>query len=101
LRAPPASSLFPYTTLFRSHVAAPRVERDGQPLLRIRQQRQRAQERRPLADVAAVTPTVDETVEGGGRALRERHQQRDANDVIDRSEEHTSELQSRGHLVCR
>src|SRR5215208_7473578 len=56
IRRPPRSTLFPYTTLFRS--------------------------------VRATGPWISP----GSRGARP---------VTDRSEEHTSELQSRGHLVCR
>src|SRR5258706_7016598 len=60
IRRPPRSTLFPYTTLFRSHRAQPaRVQRHPHP-------------------ARVVGP-------GGG----------------DRSEEHTSELQSLTNLVCR
>src|SRR5207253_9914234 len=65
IRRPPRSTLFPYTTLFRSR---PRYAR--------------AQSRNSLRRSARPDPT--------SRADRRR-----------RSEEHTSELQSRGHLVCR
>src|SRR3989442_6325494 len=78
IRRPPRSTLFPYTTLFRS--LAPR----GYVVLR--------------------SYTARRTLE---RALRDRPdiivldaQLPDANGD-DRSEEHTSELQSRPHLVCR
>src|SRR3712207_7811433 len=73
IRRPPRSTLFPYTTLFRSS-AHPRAVRR--------------------------TPRCAATVEGrrlwqetfpGGREADDRH----------RSEEHTSELQSRQYLVCR
>src|SRR3989442_1839371 len=70
IRRPPRSTLFPYTTLFRSHVnliddvhAVPAVRRRGPDGLA------------HLADVVHA--------------------------VAGRSEEHTSELQSRPHLVCR
>src|SRR5437870_11141264 len=64
LRRPPRSTLFPYTTLFRSSLwRLQRAELVGN---------RRAQ---------------------GGAAGKERRRCR--------SEEHTSELQSRGHLVCR
>src|SRR5258705_2014772 len=64
IRRPPRSTLFPYTTLFRS------VERVLP----------RRQEARVTEDAIVVIPT-----DPGG----------------DRSEEHTSELQSLRHLVCR
>src|SRR5687768_17959309 len=69
-RRPPRSTLFPYTTLFRSQPAACRESTSHQ----------RATDRYAHGLPAVV------------RALRPR----DA-----RSEEHTSELQSRLHLVCR
>src|SRR3989442_7704483 len=59
IRRPPRSTLFPYTTLFRSVIASP---------------------------------------EGKGRAVGGAPSLLPAGD---RSEEHTSELQSRPHLVCR
>src|SRR5690349_23451549 len=66
IRRPPRSTLFPYTTLFRSI----RTDPGGrQPGLR--------------ADLAGPTDTVRRSEVGG------------------RSEEHTSELQSRRDLVCR
>src|SRR5690554_7557536 len=69
MRRPPRSTLFPYTTLFRSPRAHQvswceshdHVERPASP-----------------ADTSAAAPCIDV-----------------------RSEEHTSELQSRPHLVCR
>src|SRR2546429_5364733 len=69
IRRPPRSTLFPYTTLFRSH-----------ELEHLQQQRQSHQE--------------SAAAEQSG--LEARKQQLQA-----RSEEHTSELQSRLHLVCR
>src|SRR5258708_30443099 len=62
IRRPPRSTLFPYTTLFRSHVGHVRFARAEPKLL----------------------------------LLDRGHQQPD-----ERSEEHTSELQSPDHLVCR
>src|SRR3989449_3491400 len=59
IRRPPRSTLFPYTTLFRSKLKL-----------------------FPLADRVAIRP-MEET------------------ETMKRSEEHTSELQSRLHLVCR
>src|SRR5437870_8773486 len=63
IRHPPRSTLFPYTTLFRSHVLA-----------------------RGVASRIAAQQEHDVVVHHG---------------LERRSEEHTSELQSRGHLVCR
>src|SRR2546422_5810269 len=83
IRRPPRSTLFPYTTLFRSTRA---VERGDVPRsrLRLEQRRQGLLRRgRRQADVAVGQVVV--------RALA----------VVLRSEEHTSELQSRLHLVCR
>src|SRR2546422_6976586 len=75
IRRPPRSTLFPYTTLFRS---PPRMlERVGQPCQPAGPQRPRA--RLHLQE----------------RRRRPRH------GGLLRSEEHTSELQSRLHLVCR
>src|SRR3712207_6910682 len=80
IRRPPRSTLFPYTTLFRSvdaHVTA--VHRDRERLGR--------REPRPELPVDEQRPHVAE----GDLA----------DEVLDRSEEHTSELQSRQYLVCR
>src|SRR5690625_6835907 len=76
MRRPPTSPLFPYTTLFRSCPAGRRIT-----------VRKRPRARGPrttdiLADVGDIG-TCDPALRAG------------------RSEEHTSELQSRGHLVCR
>src|SRR5439155_27219318 len=70
IRRPPRSTLFPYTTLFRSA-----CESD-----------------RPGARQHAEPSSGQAGVQRGGRARWRAAQ---------RSEEHTSELQSRGHLVCR
>src|SRR3712207_8812639 len=83
IRRPPRSTLFPYTTLFRSRVlvAQPLDRRDLAAVARDRQQQ---------AGVGA--PPVDQ--DGAGPALA-------AVAPLLRSEEHTSELQSRQYLVCR
>src|SRR2546427_7606730 len=76
IRRPPRSTLFPYTTLFRSrgraagHRATPR-RRGGAPLAH-----RRGPARPPVGHGRGVERTV-------------------------RSEEHTSELQSQSNLVCR
>src|SRR5258708_27156361 len=79
IRRPPRSTLFPYTTLFRSARLAAR-----------RQGRQRAQQGCRRAHRGARPAPLD-------GLLRERL----LGDARVRSEEHTSELQSPDHLVCR
>src|SRR3712207_8313027 len=70
IRRPPRSTLFPYTTLFRSYLIRQTVEwnaeHNGEPI-----------ESRSLGDSPAVSL------------------------ILNRSEEHTSELKSRQYLVCR
>src|SRR5688572_31390241 len=75
IRRPPRSTLFPYTTLFRSAGQAGRVAQRG---IRRRAARPHGERRHPR----------------DGRALRRLPHTR-------RSEEHTSELQSQSNLVCR
>src|SRR3989449_2794252 len=81
IRRPPRSTLFPYTTLFRSREVLEEIRAEVSPA-------------KLVVSVAASVPTAFiETTLGTAvpvvRALAER------------SEEHTSELQSRLHLVCR
>src|SRR5258707_8448376 len=76
IRRPPRSTLFPYTTLFRSHALATHT-------LNIDF---RAPAQGPAARVA-----VELTADSALRLAQ----------AILRSEEHTSELQSRQYLVCR
>src|SRR2546422_2622300 len=79
IRRPPRSTLFPYTTLFRSR-----------------------RNRRGARDDARRGPRAlspcGETLEGAH--VLNSHELPDAK-LQERSEEHTSELQSRLHLVCR
>src|SRR5258708_29303385 len=77
IRRPPRSTLFPYTTLFRS---APPPEHCDARL---------ADDERPAC------------VAGGGRPRHRTHRLLCAGARRHRSEEHTSELQSPDHLVCR
>src|SRR3989442_1156501 len=78
IRRPPRSTLFPYTTLFRS------VDRDvGDPRAQARVIREGPFEPRLRQDGDAIP--------GRDPQLAQSH----------RSEEHTSELQSRPHIVCR
>src|SRR3989441_8044222 len=88
IRRPPRSTLFPYTTLFRS-LAVPVVEgrdRVGEDLERQRGDR-------------LIEALVPEAV-AEGREEQRRRLPRHAGDRH-RSEEHTSELQSLAYLVCR
>src|SRR2546422_2974476 len=91
IRRPPRSTLFPYTTLFRSTRGHARrlqlVRRPGPP------PPPRARSRRHVAPHPAVAR--------GGRLLHVAPGSRSGGAGRDRSEEHTSELQSRLHLVCR
>src|SRR2546422_7511757 len=75
IRRPPRSTLFPYTTLFRSRI----FSRGNQPL--------HSRGRRLHSSRARLAR---------GRAIT-----REPAALAKRSEEHTSELQSRLHLVCR
>src|SRR3712207_7535493 len=82
IRRPPRSTLFPYTTLFRSV-----------PLLDVEPEAVRPERPEgPLLDPAEDGPAV-------ARPLLRDHEALEADDT--RSEEHTSELQSRQYLVCR
>src|SRR3712207_8340015 len=89
IRRPPRSTLFPYTTLFRSPARGPGVE----PGPRRRRGGGRATGQQPrLVLVPAWTPARGPRVAGALPQPRRRGR---------RSEEHTSELQSRQYLVCR
>src|SRR3712207_8332358 len=93
IRRPPRSTLFPYTTLFRSY----RLQ--GAALLLHHDHVARPQDRRRDVVLAA----VEEEVPVRDELARLRPARREAHPVdhVVRSEEHTSELQSRQYLVCR
>src|SRR2546430_6819029 len=74
IRRPPRSTLFPYTTLFRSPGAVAAV------------------------GLRQIAVGVDRVVEGAPLILESGRRQRRSDA---RSEEHTSELQSQSNLVCR
>src|SRR3712207_8771243 len=76
IRRPPRSTLFPYTTLFRS---------------RSRATLPTGTTRSPMVEVTANTAACTSAAASG----------RQSTDRVWRSEEHTSELQSRQYLVCR
>src|SRR5438309_7197408 len=79
IRRPPRSTLFPYTTLFRSHIR-----------------------KRPALEAANL---IRQLQAGGFEVALHAHVhlpvRREPGGIHDRSEEHTSELQSQFHLVCR
>src|SRR3712207_9394486 len=100
IRRPPRSTLFPYTTLFRSGWSSTR--------------RPRRSSRTPRTSAPRSTSPASSGSRGGveervpeiPRPHRIKYQQelRDLEDAVlggIRSEEHTSELQSRQYLVCR
>src|SRR2546429_6447795 len=92
IRRPPRSTLFPYTTLFRS---APGEREDHA---------HHADPDDEVERVHARHREVEEEEEllGPGIGARQREAQAGHEAVLPlRSEEHTSELQSRLHLVCR
>src|SRR5436305_11238501 len=80
-RRPPRSTLFPYTTLFRSERGCAVEPADQQ-------------------EVDILEGLLEDI--GGSSTHSEAHQRHDLRELeAERSEEHTSELQSRPHLVCR
>src|SRR3712207_7398552 len=81
IRRPPRSTLFPYTTLFRSVMETGRKIYDGSPAQGTLVLRNRMQG-------GTATGGSDDAVQLAGVSFS-------------RSEEHTSELQSRQYLVCR
>src|SRR5262245_64951134 len=92
-RRPPSSPLFPYTTLFRSELAPRRPPRRGGGGRRRRRRLPRGARRRDLP--VSPPPTLGTWLSAvpadpTGPGL-----------FPPRSEEHTSELQSLRHLVCR
>src|SRR5439155_18594709 len=93
LPRPPRSTLFPYTTLFRSHGNRNRISDFGFRISDFKYH-------------AALSRRAGRIVQRTEKPLFAFQQRNDfllvpEMEVIARSEEHTSELQSRGHLVCR
>src|SRR3712207_9018856 len=89
IRRPPRSTLFPYTTLFRSAQHDPKGAQDRD-----------AEEHAPHSPEQ---PAGEQAREGRQRVEVEAspHHLGSEDVVLQRSEEHTSELQSRQYLVCR
>src|SRR2546430_6955324 len=75
IRRPPRSTLFPYSTLFRSRVLAERDER--------------------------ANSTGCDAIDNFTQARTGIHRDAQESRAVRRSEEHTSELQSQSNLVCR
>src|SRR3712207_8274031 len=89
IRRPPRSTLFPYTTLFRS-----KAERKAARQAAKAEAKNQMKEQLPKSGGVPVNPALlglgaSAMLVGGGLLVRRR------------SEEHTSELQSRQYLVCR
>src|SRR3712207_7866060 len=94
IRRPPRSTLFPYTTLFRSLrlSAAHLIGRSCEPLHEIRHLPARRRTSLARPDGLDIDSYDDALIEISAESSRAVHR---------RSEEHTSELQSRQYLVCR
>src|SRR3712207_9066387 len=100
IRRPPRSTLFPYTTLFRSQLRQVlRAEHHPAPeLARARDERLEPPELLERVHLVEDEPQRRHGGEGRGSAVEQAARERVD---PDRSEEHTSELQSRPYLVCR
>src|SRR2546430_6702080 len=83
IRRPPRSTLFPYTTLFRSSMPLPSSFTENSTIFSFWQQ------------VISMREDSEEYLIALERKFISTH------DVFSRSEEHTSELQSQSNLVCR
>src|SRR5258708_17108434 len=91
IRRPPRSTLFPYTTLFRSPMQAIQSATTVAAELLGMQNQLGAVSAGSFADVIAVDADP----------LRDKAPRGNRSQLVLRSEEHTSELQSPDHLVCR
>src|SRR5438876_2290727 len=81
IRRPPRSTLFPYTTLFRSVKGKGKIGKD--------------------AALFRIPPHKRSQIHGAAAQIVEFGIDRRVGQAAQRSEEHTSELQSPVHLVCR
>src|SRR5258708_7998448 len=89
IRRPPRSTLFPYTTLFRSEAACTLTNKTPTDVYRAPGRYEGTFVRERLVDIAAHRLGIDPV------------ELRQCAAISTRSEEHTSELQSPDHLVCR
>src|SRR2546425_11197658 len=100
IRRPPRSTLFPYTTLFRSDVSdrpqylgtVCRPNSGGGNL---------CNQTDSIFAIYATTPTQSSTSPFNGKATLRMEKLTPSVNPANRSEEHTSELQSLAYLVCR
>src|SRR2546427_13249930 len=100
IRRPPRSTLFPYTTLFRSLPLPQPTNPRRQPLERDAL----LGHGDPALEMRVVGKQLQHQLIGALQILRfarERHPAERALPLTKRSEEHTSELQSQSNLVCR
>src|SRR2546430_11209435 len=81
IRRPPRSTLFPYTTLFRSQKVPPGRTEEYRDIVQ------------RLSRMEKDTGLLREAIRKVKDELKKK--------ILDRSEEHTSELQSQSNLVCR
>src|SRR3712207_8245341 len=90
IRRPPRSTLFPYTTLFRSNILYTALKKDGLVSQKDVQSFKNPDIRQggSIISSSKVGPSVAKDITNGAI-------------ISVRSEEHTSELQSRQYLVCR
>src|SRR3712207_8405037 len=87
IRRPPRSTLFPYTTLFRSSVAPVGLSASSAPAIEV--------------FIPSKRPSSASPRTSGGRSPASAKSSYVVFCAWKRSEEHTSELQSRQYLVCR
>src|SRR3712207_7178955 len=95
IRRPPRSTLFPYTTLFRSRAESSLLELQGVLLAVAYEHRQTVMPAHTHTQQAQPTTLAHYLVAVYDSLAR------DLRRLAARSEEHTSELQSRQYLVCR
>src|SRR2546421_6206083 len=97
IRRPPSSTLFPYTTLFRSGSGVALFDYDNDGRLDIF-----VVNGAPLSDPTSKRTIPQKTASKFWNRLYHQREDGTFEDVTEkRSEEHTSELQSRSDLVCR
>src|SRR5258708_29720036 len=87
IRRPPRSTLFPYTTLYRSNQINEKI------LKKIREEIINKGREKPK-DETAIGHADHDILKSAGIEILDQNQK-------ERSEEHTSELQSPDHIVCR